>query len=181
MSALAINLLPQDVLVAQEHRAKLSLLNKISVGVLVLLTFFTSATVALRIAQRSDLTQTQNDLVYAQDKVVSFKDKEEQLVILKQRLAVMQSLIGLDSKKKALFNLILYLTPADMQATDITIDSKGIISLSVNTGNLASVENFITSLGSKDKNSDLIAKIDLESFSSGRNGVYYLTLNITPK
>lgn len=181
MSGLAINLLPQDVLLAQEHRAKLSLINKISVGVLVLLTFFTSATVALRIAQRSDLTQTQSNLVYAQDKVESFKSKEEQLVILKQRMAVMQNLIGLDSKKKALFNLILYLTPVDMQVTDVTINTKGIISLSVSSSNLASVQNLITNLGSKNKNSDLISKIDLNSFSSGRDGVYYMTLNITPK
>lgn len=181
MSVLAINLLPPDVLREQEHRGKLSLINKISVSVLVLLTFFTSVTVALRVAQSSELSKTTDNFAYAQEKISTLKDKEEQLVILKQRLSMMQSLIGTDLKKKALFNLILYLTPLNTQITDLSIDKKGTIALSFNTDSLSNVDKLIGDLASKEKNSDLITKIDLDSFSSGRNGLYYATLKITPK
>lgn len=181
MSSLTVNLLPPDVLLEQEHRTKLSLINKISVSVLVLLTFFTSATLTLRIAQSAELTKTKDNFAYAQERITTFKDKEEQLVILKRRLGTMQSLVGSDAKKKSLFNLILFLTPLNMQISDIAIEKKGTVSLSVETSSLESVEKFVADLGNKEKNSDLISKVDLDSFSSGRNGIYYLSLKIALK
>lgn len=181
MASISVNLLPQDVILQRNHSAKLSLLNKLSITLLVVLTFFTSVTLTLRIAQSTELDHTRNNFAYAQDEVSGFKDKEEQLVILKRRLAGIESIIGSDTKKKALFNTILYLIPPGVQISDAEIDKKGVMSLTINTSSLDEINQYITALGSKDKNSDLVSRVDLDSLTSSKDNIYYLTLRITPK
>jgi len=57
MGGISINLLPQDIILQRKQSSKLVLVNRISVGVLVTLVFFTSATGALRIMQNSELKE----------------------------------------------------------------------------------------------------------------------------
>lgn len=181
MTQISVNLLPQEVILQRSQSSKLSKVTKLSFGLLVVLIFFTSATLALRVSQMYQLNQTQQGLARAQERLAGFQNKEGQMVVLKQRLDAIQSLIGTDEGKKSIFNLIVYLTPSDMQISDLTVDRNSNLMVSFSSPSLVAVETLISSLGDTGKNFDLISKVHLEGLSYGKDSVYRFTLKITSK
>lgn len=180
-SKILVNLLPQEVILERKQSSKLAFLNRLSMVTLIALVFFTSATLTLRIIQSNQLKGAQDDLVLAQTKVTGLKSREDQITALKQRINSIQNIMGGDSKRKELFNLLLNLTPMDVQISDIAIDKAGNTILVINSYSLASIDTFLSNLGSKEKNSDLIGKIDLNGLSITANSIYRLDLKLTPK
>lgn len=177
---LSVNLLPQEILIERIQSSKLSLINNISIALLIVVILLTSATLGLRFTQNLELKAAQDNLVQAENKITSFKDKEVTLLSLKQRVASIQGLIGGDDKIKSIFNLVIFLTPADIQITEATVDKNGAMSLSLSTRNISSLESLILSLGDKEKNSGLIAKVDMDGLSLGRDGLFRFALKIVP-
>lgn len=181
VNKLMVNLLPSEILLQRRQSVKLALINKLSIASLLVLIFFASATLGLRISQNFALKNAQQNLVYAEDKVSSFKDKEVEMAVLKQRLNSIKSLLGGDSKITTIFNLVVFLTPSDIQITEASVDKNGSMILTLVAPGLPSLETLISNLGSKEKNSDLISKVELQGLSLGRDSTYRLVLKITPK
>lgn len=177
---LSVNLLPQEILLERVQSSKLSLINKLSVVFLMILIFLTSATLGLRFTQNLELKSTKDNLVRAEGRIADSQNKEMALLTLKQRLASIQGLMGGDTKIKNIFNLVIFLTPADIQVTEATVDKSGAMSLSMSTANLFSLESLVASLGDKEKSSGLIAKVDMDGLSLGRDGLFRFALKIIP-
>lgn len=178
---MTINLLPPEVMLQRKQGFKLTLANQISIAALVILIFFTSATLALRFFQNSELKAAKEELTSAEGKVNSLQSREVQIVLLKQRLASIENLTGSDLKRKAIFNLVIYLTPPNIQIIDVSVDKNGNMSLSLASSSLPSIETLFASLGDNEKNSDLISKVGLEGFSLSKDMAYRFNLSIKPK
>ncbi len=181
MAALSVNLLPKELIQKRLQTSKLSTLNKISVAALVALIFLTSVALTIRISQNAQLKRAQDGLAYAESRVSSLSEKEGQALILKNRLELIQKVKGLDSKLKAVFNVVIYLTPTDIQVLEASVDKNSNMSLSLNSSSLSSIETLINNLSNKEKNYDMIQKVDLEGMTFGKDGVYRFILKITPK
>lgn len=180
-SGILVNLLPTEELQKRKHSVRLALINKISIGILAALIFFTSAAFALRLSQNFELQNAQIGLARAEAQVTNLKGKEEQAFILKERLAAISNLLGGDSKRKAIFNLVVFLTPTDILISEASVDRGGNMNLSLKSPTISSIETLISNLGNKEKNADLIAKVSLEGLSLGKDSIYHFSLKIIPK
>ena len=178
---LAINLLPLEIILSRKQYSKFSLISKISVIALVVLVFLTSATLALRFSQTFDLKKAEQGLAMAEGKVGTLKDREGQLAALKKRLDSINSILGGDEKRKEIFNLVVYLVPPDIQILEVSVDKNGNMFISLSSSSLSSITTLFDNLGDKEKNSDLISKVDLDGLSLGRDSVYRFSLKIVPK
>lgn len=178
MSSTSINLLPPEVLLERRQSSKLSLVNKLSVGAMVLLVFITSATLVLRLSQNLALKEAKEGLVYAQGKVTDLKDKEGQFVLLKQRLAEIQQLTGGDAKKKAVLSLLISLSPPEVYISDFILDNRGAITMTMESSSLITIDRFITNLSSPEKNLNLISRVDLDNLALGKSNIYSFSLKI---
>lgn len=180
-NALSVNLLPAEIILQRQHKSKLILFGRISIVFLILVILTTSVLIAFRVIQAAELSKSNKDLVFAQTKVNSLADKEKQWLIFNKRLSSINNVLGSDMKRKAIFNLVIYLIPETVKISEATLDRSGAMSLSLNSVSLSSVESFFTDLGNKEKNSDMIAKVELSNFSLGKDGIYYFALRIIPK
>lgn len=178
---LSVNLLPTEIMLQRQQSFRLTLSTKLSIAALVLLIFFTSLTLTLRIFQNSQIEKAKKNEVVAQGKIDSLRSKEDQLILLKTRLSSIKSLMGVDNRRKAIFNLVVFLTPSDTQISDVTVDKDGKMVMSLTSPTLASIDSLISSLGNQEKNSDLISKVDMEGLSLGKDLVYRFALEIIPK
>ncbi|MDO8638688.1 MAG: hypothetical protein Q7R43_03870 [Candidatus Daviesbacteria bacterium] len=178
---LMINLLPSEVILSRKQYSKFSMVSKISAAALIILVFFTSTTLALRFSQTFEQKKVEEGLVMAESKVSDLKGKEGQVIALKQRLDSISSILGNDTKRKAIFNMVVFLIPPDMQVLEVNVDKSGNMSVTLSSASLSSIQTLFDNLGNKEKNSDLISKVDLDGISLGRDSVYRFSLKITPK
>lgn len=181
VQAISVNLLPSDILLRRSQYFKLSMINKISVGVLVVLIFFTSAAIAMTISQKAELKSSQENLARAEEIVTSLRGTEGELLALKNRLNSIDALRGQDEKRKAIFNLIVYLVPSSIQVSDISVDSKGQVALTMRSSSLQSIQELFDNLGNQEKNSNLVSQVDLNGFAMGKDSVYRFSLKIISK
>lgn len=180
-SRMSVNLLPPEMLYQRHQSFRLSLINKLSIGALLMMIFLTSAALAIKISQKSELQRSQNDVVMAESKVSELKVVESQFLILKQRLGSINSIMGGDTKRKAIFSLVVLLTPESLQITNASVDRNGYMAVSVYGNSVKAIETLIRDLGDKEKNSNLIATVDLDGLSMDREGTIRFNLKIIPK
>lgn len=178
---LMINLLPLEIILNRKQHFKLKFISKISIIVLLILIFFTSSTLALRFSQTFELKEAEQGLAMAETKVTDLKDKEGQAIALKKRLDSISSILGSDNLRKAIFNMIIYLVPPNMQVLEVNVGKNGDMNIDLESASLSSIQILIDGLGDKEKNSDLISKVDLDGLSLGKNAVYHFSLKIIPK
>lgn len=176
-----VNLLPSEVLFERIQSSKLVFINKVSVGVLLVLIFITSATIALRLSQGTELKEVKEDVVKAETMAAGLQTRSSKLSSLKSRLGSIKTLLEADAKRRAIFNLVIYLIPADVTVSEVVVDAGGVMTVSLSSSSLSSIETLISNLSSKDKNSDLISRINLETLSLGGEMSYRMTLRLVPK
>ena len=180
MKSFAVNLLPVEIILQRKQNLKLALINRVSIIFLILLIFATSATLTLRIIQSSKLEKEKKDLVYAESRVTELKNNEGQMIMLKQRLSKIQNLSGEDLKRKAIFNLIIYLTPQEIEISEIVVDRRGNVLATFATTSLSAFTTLVDNLRDKEKNMGLIQSVNMESMSFGRDSQYRFSLKIVP-
>lgn len=178
---LSVNLLPPEILFERRQGSKLAVINKLSILALLLMLFFTSATLSLRISQNSELKEIRESVAVAEAKVSGMKGKEEQLAVLKSRLNSIKTLNEGDVKRKAIFSLVVFLIPESMGVSEVAVDGSGKMTLSLTSSSLASIESLISNLGNKEKNSNLISKVTLDGLSMGKEETYRFSLKIIPR
>lgn len=181
LGKISVNLLPEEIVLQRKQSSKLLFINKMSVVFLIALVFFASATLALRLSQNIQLENSMEVLARSQSRVTSLKGKEEQVIVLKQRLNSIQNLMGGDIKRRAIFNLIVFLTPPDIQISEMSVDRNGNMGVSFTSSTLSSVDTLISDLGNKEKNLDLISKVDLEGLTLSKDNAFRFALKITGK
>lgn len=175
---ISINLLPHEVLIERIQSHKTNFVNKISIGVLVVVIFVTAIVATFRLLQNNEITRINSQISVAEQNLVAERSKEETINALKNRLSSIQKLLGSDEKIKAMFNLIAFLTPPEITMSDTTVDKNGTVTASFSSKSLVSIESFFTNLGSKEKNSSLVSKVDLDGISLGKDSMYHFALKV---
>lgn len=181
MTKLSINLLPIEYAQVYASNERFRKIQSVGIGILVLLVFLSSATFVLSLLQNSNVIQAQTNLQAAASTVSQFKSQEESLVLFKDRLNNLQKISSTPSQSRTMYNLINTLMPASLVPTLIVTDTSGNISLSLATTNSDDVDNFITTLIDPHNNQGLVSKVDIESLSRGRDGIYRVNLKIYTK
>lgn len=181
MSQLKINLLPRDILLARQLGSKARLINKLSIGLLVILICLTSATLGIRFVQNLDLKKANTNLTSAQNLVESQGIVEAQAALVKQQLDSIESISGQDANRKAIFNLLVALMPADVQISEASVDKESNMTLTLSSPSLSSLQDLFSGLSDPEKNAGLISKVDLQGLSVDRDGAYRFGLRITGK
>lgn len=176
-----INLLPNDVLTERRKSASVAVVTRFSIAALVILTFLTGAVLAVRIMQRLEFERSTDYLSEAEAKVGSYQEKETQLLTLKQYLSSINSFYQLDSKKKSIFGLVAFLAPSDVTLSDITVGSDASTVVSGVSSSLVSIDKLISELTSPEKVGDVVAKVELDGLSIGKESNYRFGLKITAR
>lgn len=158
--------------------SKFALIVKISVFVLTFVILITSLVIFLKISQNKEVNDVNVKIKTAEDSVSSFKSVEETLFALKNRLNAIQTLRNEDEKVKSMLSLIIFLIPPEVTIYDASVDKNGTINASFSSKSLSGVQSFFSNLSSKEKNSNLISKVDLDGISLGKDYTYRFALKI---
>ncbi len=178
---MSLNLLPKSHLEDQKKLSFVYLINKISIGLLILLVFLTAGMLVMRILQKLEFEKSADIVKLAEAKVNSLQTKEASLVLLKQKLDTINQLSTVDAKRKAIFSLIIFLSSSDISFTDINIGRDGSAVISAASSSLVSIDQLINNLSSKEKNAGVINKVVLDGLSLGKDSIYRFSLKVYPK
>ncbi|QQG43271.1 MAG: hypothetical protein HYW45_03650 [Candidatus Daviesbacteria bacterium] len=178
---LSINLLPVEYAQVYAADERFRKIQRIGISILVLLIFLSSTTFALSLLQNSNILQAQAKLQVEESAINKFKPQEESVILLKDRLNSLQKLSTAPSQSSAMYSLVDALMSASISPTLIVTDTSGNLSLSLATTNSSEIDNFIASLTNPQKNQNLVSKVDVESLSRGKDGLYRVNLKIFSK
>lgn len=181
MAKIAINLLPVEFTKKQLKDAKFYKLQAFGVGMILVLIFLASLTVALRILQSQRLKQAEARLDNTSQKVISFQDKQVALMALKNRLVAIGKYIGAPSLQAELLDLINTLLPPSVAINALAINRSGEIALSVVFPDSTTLDYVMATLMNKGKNKNKISAVSIESLVRGRDGIYRLNFKVKPK
>jgi hypothetical protein len=175
-----INLLPPEFLYVNKHSKKEILANRLSVGVLAVVLFFTTILFTLNILQSSRLNELDQNMSVATSQVSALSREEGYVFILNDRL---KSIRGQTSafEKTDLFNLAVAIAPSGLQVTLLSVDRVGNLTVSISTVSLEQFDRFLSDLLNREINSDMVSKVDVENFSKSRDGVFRVNLKIHKK
>jgi|SRR3990167_2545393 len=180
MNTISINLLPVDSAQKQKRQRKFRLVQLVSTGILLVLIFLASGAVSLRILQTQNIKKIQNQVEASESSIVSQKDKESGLLVLKSRLDIISKYIGKVSKQVSNYNFISEKTTASINVSSISVDSTGTILISVLATNGQVIDNFIESLLSEEA-AAIFSKVEIESLSRGRDASYRASIKLVSK
>lgn len=181
MQKFTIDLLPAEFKQAQVSRAKFYKIQSIGIVVIAAVAFVASLVIALRILQNQKTLQLQNRVQAAAQSVSTLKTTQGYLLLLKNRLAIINQYLGTSSKQAKMYNLVEKLLPGAVTLSTISVSRDGGVSILLTSTDGDSLDLFLNRLLSKNTNEDKVREISMDSFSRGRDGIYRLTLNIKPK
>ncbi|MBI4038193.1 hypothetical protein HY387_00870 [Candidatus Daviesbacteria bacterium] len=180
MEKISINLLPREDAERQKQLAKFHLVQFLSTSALLVLVFLSSATAGLRIFQSQNITKANIQAQAAEEKIGQLKDKEVSLVYLKNRLISIAKVSSPPSKQASVYSLINKTIPPSIVVTALTVDKSANILISLIASNSASLSNLVTNLTS-DQVFEKVAKIDIESLSRGKDGIFRANLKMVAR
>ena len=181
MARISINLLPTEFITQELKSGKFYKVQAIGVAVILGMIFLTSVTIALRILQSRNIVLVQARLVEAQQRVSDLKSTQASLVLLKDRLKVVNQYLGTPSKQTSMYDLIDKLVPSEVFINAIIVDRNGEVQVVASLPDSQTLDNLITSLTAKESNQDIIKEVGVGSLNRGRDGLYRISLKITPK
>ncbi len=177
---ISINLLPAEFTQKEIKREKFAHIQTAGIVVILFMVFLSSLTVALRILQSKNINLVQNQVALAQHQVSTLKDKQESLVILKNRLTAINQYLGTPSKQTSILLLLSkFLTPVSVNS--ISVDKTGDAIVIFTSPDSLTLDNLITNLMNKDVNGDQISSVSIDSLNRGRDGLYRVSLKIKAK
>lgn len=178
MSKVTINLLPQDILLKRQQGAKLAVLSKMSIVLLITLIFCASVTIALKLSQTFQLQALNQELGQSQSKLSSLESVESNIQIIKVRLQSIDTLSAGDNKLKDMLNLVLLSVPPGITVVDFSVTKLGVLNITMESDSLSNLEGFFTNINSIDQNQAIVKSIDLEGFSLGKDAIFRMGLKI---
>lgn len=175
---ISINLLPPEFLAGELKRTKFVKLQTIGIGVVLVMIFLSSLTVALRILQSHNISQIQSRLDNAQGKVLGLKDRQASIILLKNRLTTIDKYLDEPSIQNSMYTLLDKLLPQTIAITSLSLDKIGDTTFTAVVPSSITVDNLISDLLSPDRNEGKIKQISIESLNRGRDGLFRLSLKI---
>lgn len=179
MSKIVVNLLPNEIVIERVKLAKLANINRLSIGILVALVVLSAGIFSLRFTQNGEVVHITQSLAAEEQKITSLKDKESQVIVLKQRLGDISKLNKGDEKITDMMNLIVGATPIDVEITDVAISKEGNVTVTFSSPSNEKIEELIDNLLTQGGEIGLLSKINLEGVSLGKDGIYRFGMRIT--
>lgn len=177
MSGISINLLPSQFQIDQKAQKKFNTIQRISIFCLLTLIFLVSVSASLRIFQTQKNLLVQKDIEKSQERVLSLKEKEASIFVLKNRLNLIQTVLSTGGNA-LIYKSVLDLFPENVSITSVSVDRSGIVSLVLAAPDLPSLNATFANLTSGES-FNFISKIDVENLSRSRDGSFRTTLKIT--
>lgn len=179
MARISINLLPSEFIVEELKAGKFYKIQAIGVAVILGMSLLSSLAIAFRILQSRNIVLVEARLVDAKKRVSDLKSTQVSLVLLKDRLKVINQYLGLPSKQTTMYGLIDKLIPPSISVNAVTVDRSGetvLVALVPDSGNLDKLIEGLTTKGG-----DIVKEVSVESINRGRDGSYRVSLKIKPK
>lgn len=181
MAHIAINLLPIEFTQEEIKNAKFYRIQAIGVGIIFIMTFLASLTIALRILQSHNITQVRNRLTLNEMKISDLKNTQATLLLLKNRLTTINQYLGISSEQTSLYNLVEKLVPPSVTISGVSISKAGDVVIVALIPDGLTLDNLVTNLSTKEKNEGKIALLSIDSLNRGRDGVYRASFKIKAK
>ncbi len=181
MAKISINLLPTEIITKELKKANFYRIQLAGIIVILIMVFLASLTVALRILQSRSITEVQAKISETEQQVSDLKDTQAALILLKDRITVIDKYLGVSSNQSLMYKLIDKLIPPDVIINGISINKTGEVTLVVLVPDASSLDNLIESFTNRDSNEEKISLIGIESLNRGRDGFYRGSLTIKPK
>lgn len=174
MEKIAINLLPEDFRAEEVKKTKFYKIQAIGVGIIMVMIFLSSLTVALRILQSQNIEVVQALLSHSEQRVIDLKDRQTSLTILKDRLVAIDQYVGKPSPQATSFRAIEGLLPSSLVVTSLAVTKTGEVLIVGLTSDAISLDNFLADLTT-------VGPLSIENLTRGRDTLYRISLKIKPK
>ena len=178
---LSIDLLPQEFRIEELKKAKFYKTQTIGIVIILTISLIASVTVALRILQSQNIIKIESNIAESEKKVLGLKATQGSILLLKNRLGVINQYLEVSSVGVSMYKLINQLLPPAVSLNSISISRGGEIVVLISGNDAVALEQLFTNLLSKDTNQDKVKEVSMESFSRGRDGLYRLNFTVKPK
>ncbi len=178
MAKVNINLLPQEFTAYQAKKSKFLKVQAIGIAAILLVTFLSSLTIALRILQTQSIKVAQLNVNAEEDRVGNLRDKQASLLLLKNRLTIIDQYLGLPSPQSSAFRRINDLLSPSLIISSESIDRSGEVSILAVVPNSQILDDLISSLTTKELNGGKIEKVSIDSLNRGREGSYRISFKV---
>jgi hypothetical protein len=179
MERISINLLPQETAISERRAERLKTVKLVSISTLLVLFLFTSLLVTLRILQTRNINNIKVAASASEQKITQNKGKESSLVLLKDRLGIIDKLSA-PSKQSIIYNSVVSKIPPSVSIVSVGVDSVGNLAISAATQEHLSLISFFETMTS-DEVFKQIAQVKVDSLSKGRDEVYRASLKFIAK
>lgn len=181
MEKISINLLPVEFIAEEFKRRKFYKIQAIGVTIVLFMIFLSILTLSLGVLQSSSLNAASLRVDEAEKRVSTLAPKQAQLVLLKNRLQVIEGQIGIPSKQAEMYNLTYNLLPDGFLVNRISVGGEGQVQISALTANAQNIDRIISNLLDKGKNNDRVKNVVIDSLNRGRDGIYRINLKVETK
>lgn len=162
---ITINLLPIELTLSKKERDRRNLINRLSIGGLILVIFIAAAVLIVRIGQTVKLQNLTSEIDNSKNSVQGYKEREGLLTILKTRLDGINSVAQLDPVQSQAFNVVISMIPDDIDIIEFKADKGGLVTLSGQTTNLFSLKSFFNNLVDPKVNQGKVSTVKIDSLS----------------
>lgn len=177
--SILINLLPAELTVSKISQQKFRKIQAISIIAILLFSFLASAVVGLRIFQAQAISGVESQARSQLSVVDSLKEKEVDINILKNRTALLTNILKSSSKTATTYAEINSLVPSSVAVTSFSLDKNGNVLISFVASSSSSAAELLNKIGNFDSKN--IEKVQIETLSRGRDGVFRGQLKILAK
>lgn len=175
---IAINLLPPEITTQQLKRAKFYKIQAAGVAIILVLTFLTSLTLAMRILQSRSIELSKAKLAQAEQRVGELKEIQVSLFLLKNRLSAIDQYLGVASKQNSMYQLIERLIPPSVAINAVTVDAAGGVLLTVLVPDAVSLDELVNNLSVKENNEGKISQVAIDSLNRGKDTFFRVSFRI---
>lgn len=181
MEKISINLLPLEYATEEIKRAKFYKVQLLGVVAILLVVFFTSLAVALRILQSQNIREVQTTLSQEEERVSRLKDRQTSLLVIKNRLSTINQYLGVTSKQVSTFNLLNQLLPPQLAISSLSVNRSGDAFIVALAADNLTLDNLVSNLISKDDKSQKISQMSIDTLTRGRDGIYRISFKLKMK
>lgn len=177
---LRINLLPPEIVAVELKRTKFYKVQTAGVVIILTMVFLASLTMALRILQSKNITEVSAQVTQAEQRVTGFKSTQASLILLKDRLKIINEYTGVSSKQSSMYKLIDQLTPSSVSVNAITVNRGGEVIFLALIPDKTNLDELINNLTAKENTEGKISQVAVDSLNRGRDGLYRVSFKVKP-
>lgn len=175
MYKISINLLPPELALAQKGQDKFRLLQRLGIGVVMLLLFLASVAVSLRIFQTGQMGKIKSEIAIQEERVNGLKTKEASLAVLKNRVSLISEIVKTSTDQSDLYTEFIGRVPPGVNLSAFTLSGDGNILMAASMPNHQALSALI---GHLTIGSGAFRKVTIESLSRSKGGEYRASLSI---